>query len=191
MIPVSEVIGGLPFLSNIFDYGPLIAALITFVLLFVVTYALICVEWGYRVPLREFYVNFLACDGIVYPGYMALATNVLKNARLESFWASPLWHWGVFIFGVILSLAICWYEVVTKKYSLKMQWTPWKLWHTLMFWVAFYWIVSTLPILLLQGKFWITSALALGVLMFVYTSILDGWLPGAPKAKKRLYKIWS
>ncbi|HVY72820.1 MAG TPA: hypothetical protein VG984_02115 [Candidatus Paceibacterota bacterium] len=188
---VSEIIGGLPVISSVLDHGPLVAAFATFFVMFGVTYPLICWEWGYWLPLRRLYLNFLVCDAFVYPGYMAVAASVLADADPGNFWASSSWHWSVLILGTVLSLAVCWWEMRIEKYPLDVQLEPWKIWHTLTFPIAFYWIVSTLPIVLLQGKLWAICAVVSGALLFLATSVLDGWLPGTQKAQRRLMQVLS
>ena len=91
--------------------------------------------------------------------------------------------------GTLLSLLICWWEVRIDKYSFKEQWAPWKIWHTLTFPVAFYWVVGTLPMVVLQGKFWAVAFVAAGVTLFAVTAIDDAWLPGMSEIRQKFVRL--
>ncbi len=187
---VSSAINGLPILSKVFDYGPYVAACTTFFVLFGITYPLLCLHWGRLVRLRRMYTNFTINDTLVYPIYMATATSLLAaHPQINNQWKSASWHYGVFATGVVLALVICWWEVRTGKYSLKTQWVPWKIWHTIIFPVVFYWIVSTMPVVLSLKDPLGTGVVLFGAAIFIMTTIIDGWMPGAHALWRKLSAI--
>lgn len=187
---VSNAINGLPILSRVFDYGPYVSAGVTFFVLFGITYPLLCKDWGRLVPFRRMYTNFTINDTVVYPVYMATAASVLgANPYIDSQWKSAFWHYGVFTAGVVLSLMICWWEVRAGKYTSRTQWTAWKVWHTLIFPVVFYWIVSTVPMVLAQKNIFGTGVVLCSAMIFVITTLIDGWLPGATVLNRKLAKM--
>jgi hypothetical protein len=142
---VSEKIGGLPIVSSIiFDHGWLAAYLAMFAADFGVIVALMLCE-GTPPWERSHYKTFLWNDTIWIPLYLATATYFVSAAgQYEGFFTQTWWHALLFVLGFAVSIFIEVGAVKNEQYTISQELSPSKLWHTFIFGVVFYWMLSIL-----------------------------------------------
>jgi hypothetical protein len=174
---VSHKIGGLPVLSSIFDHGPLGAALIMIVADFGLVCAFMLLE-GIPPWQRSHYKTFLWNDTIFIPLYLYVVTALLERGAAHSGWyTSNYWHYALLCAGCAASIAIEVGAVKGGQYTLSQEFSPSKLWHTLIFGIVAYWILSTLVPAVLTAydrRDWFAYVLLLvAAAGFFYNSYLD------------------
>lgn len=181
---ISETIGGLPILSKVYDYGPLWAAIIVFI----ADYGVICglmlheSRYGALPPWkRTFYKTFKWNDTVWIPLIMAMAAVILEDApRLEGWYTSTWWHIFLLAIGFAISLYTE-YDALTgskRQYTWAQELAPSKLWHTLIFGIVFYWLLSALvPVIVVHRPVWAMLLLVIGVGFVFRNMYLDATLP--------------
>ncbi len=183
---VSHKIGGLPFLSDIFDYGPIGAAVIMFIADFGVIYLLMIAEGfskeGVMPWHRSHYKTFLWNDTVFIPLYMFMAAVLLRGEPAHSaLYTEGWWHVSLLILGFAISLFLEFGAVKFGQYTMRQELSPSKLWHTFIFGIVFYWLASTIiPVLMAASKQKdLTSGIlvAAAIIGFVYNTYRDSYLP--------------
>jgi len=183
-MPVSAKIGGLPLISAIFDHGSLIAALTMIMADFGIVCLLMAIE-GILPWRRSQYQTFLWNDTIFIPAYLFIAVSVLQTSPstngltwLYTAWA---WHAAALIIGFGLSVAIELQALENGQYTWSQELSPSKLWHTIIFGVVAYWLLSTIVpvaiVVISEGRWLALVGIAVVAAGFVYNMYLDATLP--------------
>lgn len=174
---ISAKYGGLPWLSWVFDYGPLSAAVIVIVADFLIIAALMVAE-GIPPWQRSLYKAFLWNDTIFIPLYAVMVVIVLRESQsLAGFYTSEWWHWSLLTVGVTASLLLEIGAVKSGQFTLSQELSPSKLWHTFIFGVVAYWLASTvIPVLVVvfrDGRWGEFGVVLVAMVGFVVTNYLD------------------
>jgi len=153
--PISEKLGGLPYLSMVWDFGPLSAAIV----MILVDFGGVCffMYLEGRPPWRrQLYKTFLWNDTIFIPLYMAMVVVILKDATVyPRFCTETWWHIAVFLFACMLAVLIEVFAVNSGQYTFNQQLSPSKLWHTAISGVVGYWLAAPLiPVLAVYELNW-------------------------------------
>lgn len=178
---VGDKFGALPLLSLVFDYGPLFAAGVEFLVDFLVIGALMYIE-GIPPWKRGQYKTFLWFGGVLVPIYLAVTTLVLQEApELSGFYTERWWHILLLIIGFSISLGLEVSALRNGQYTLSQELSPSKLWHTLIFGIVFYWVASSvLPVLLVHRPLWAIVIVVATLVGLIYPIYLDS-IPPHPK----------
>ncbi|HEY4501754.1 MAG TPA: hypothetical protein VJJ20_01645 [Candidatus Paceibacterota bacterium] len=179
---ISEKIGGLPLLSWVFDHGPIWAGVIVLIADFGIICALMYAE-GIPPTQRTHYKTFLWNDTIFIPLYMAMTVVILQDApKYVGFYTSWSWHALLLAFGFATSVYLE-HTAITgeeRQYTISQELSPSKLWHTFIFGIVFYWILSVfIPLLMeafLRPQMWHLLVLVAAV-GFFFNSYRDATLP--------------
>ena len=180
---VSEKFGALPFLSFVWDHGPIAAAFIVLLADFGIVFALMALEAiSPEAPMpwkRTHYYSFLWGDTIFLPLYAAGVVFVLRNAQpLDGFYTSQFWHLALLAGGFALSIFIEVGALKNGQYTMSQEFSPSKLYHTFIFGVMFYWIASTLiPVIVVHRPVWAVALAMLGIAGFFWMGHLDATTP--------------
>lgn len=182
MDPISTKIGGLPWLSWVYDSGPWWAAIVMITADFVTIYYLMWLEslGGGPAPWeRSHYKTFLWNDTIFIPLFMAMAVVILQDApKLDGWYTQPSWHVLLLVAGFTISIFLEVGALKNGQYTMEQELSPSKLWHTFIFGIVFYWLASVLiPILVVHQPAWALILASIGFAGFVYNSHLDATLP--------------
>lgn len=177
-LSVSAKIGGLPVFSWVFDYGPVAALLIVFFTTFGAVWILQELEGIPRSDKRRKYKAFLYGEALCIPAYVFIVVAALQlSPALDGFYTKWGWHFFLLIIGWTASVLLEVGAVRGGQYTRQQEFAPHKLWHTFMFGIVFYWILSTIiPIVIhvFYGGRWVAGVVVLvPILSFVYTNYLD------------------
>ena len=141
----SELIGALPLLGRLWNLKPYEAAILVFFL----DFGMICfwmVAEGRGPFKRHLYATFSIGDSIFIPLYIFAATQVMWDSSPSATWyTTPAWHWFVLFAGVASSILLEVLAVHGGQYTLSQELSPSKLWHTIIFAVVFYWLMTSIP----------------------------------------------
>ncbi len=178
---VSQRIGGLPYVAAVWDRGPLVAATAMLVVDFGLTCALMYIE-GIPPWEREHYQTFLWNDTLIIPLYMAVVVLVLRGTpATTAFYTERWWHWLLLGSAFALSLLIEAYAVQIGQYTMSQELSPSKLWHTFIFGIVGYWLMSTLlPVMLTPKPRWAAACLLIAVIWASYNVYRDATIRPFP-----------
>lgn len=195
MLP-SNKMGGLPWLT-IFDCEPFVAALIVFA----VDFGIICgLMWLEGTPPweRTHYKTFLWNDTIFIPLYVGVAVVVMQSSpTLHGFFTERWWHIGVLCFGFVFSFSLEWDALKNGQYTWKQELSPSKLWHTFVFGIMFYWLVSSIiPVLVAVVRVthgpMLFALIVVAICGFLYNTIRDAMLPWPKDARMEgSWRTWD
>lgn len=183
MLISSSKLGGIPGLSWLWDRSPLWAALVVFIADFGIMMLLMLAE-GLPPWRRKQYVTVVWNDMFFYPVYAAMVVVVLRTSGpLHGFFTSRGWHVGILITGFAISILCEWIGVRVDQYTMSQEMSPSKLWHTFIFGVMFYWLVSTLPaVLVVHQPLWamvVVIACIVGALVTMVVELVSPLPPNA------------
>jgi hypothetical protein len=129
--------------------------LVTGLLVFLVTFGAVITI---RVLLeRHFYIGpwpaFFLGDTICLPTYTACATIIIRNLKASNaFYTRAWWHYGVLISGYISSIGLEVRAVLLNLHTLNESFIPSQIYHTLIFGLVSYLVVSSLPAVIASRK---------------------------------------
>jgi hypothetical protein len=149
---LSEKLGALPFLGWVWDLSPFWAAAMVLIADFGIIFGLMALEglsstgvWPWK---RTHYRTFLVNDTIVFPVFMYLAVAILNDPPRAV--GGPAWfHWALLIGGFAVSILMEFKAVKDGQYTMSQEFSPSKLWHTLIFGVMFYWLMLSFSALII------------------------------------------
>lgn len=124
----------------------------------------------YLSPWPAFYLG----DTIFLPMYTVCATIVIHHLKpSNAFYTRAWWHYGVLTSGYLLSIGLEVRAVILNLHTLSASFLPSQLYHTLMFGLVDYLIVSSLPAVFASHKpLW---AIIIGLLALIAYLILVGF----------------
>ena len=171
---ISQRIGGLPYLSAIWDHGPLVAAMAMLIVDFGIVCLLMLAE-GHPPWHREHYKTFLWNDTIFIPLYLAVVVAVLKDAPpITGFHTERRWHYFLLAGAFVLSLLVETAAIHSGQYTIGQQLSPSKLWHTFVFGIVGYWLSSSLiPLLLAPKSRWAVACILIAAAGASYNCYRD------------------
>ena len=174
----SRKIGGLAGLSWIWDMGPIAAAATVITVDFGVICSLMCLE-GRPPWARRLYMAFAVNDTLFLPLFAAMAVVILRESRpLHGFYTSKVWHYSVLSSGLLLSCLTEVHAMIQGRYTIGQEISPSKLWHTIIYCIVFYWMVSVLvPVIVVHRPMWAVIFSAVAAVGFVSMLYLDAVLP--------------
>jgi hypothetical protein len=126
------------------EWHPLVMGFLVFLTTFggVITARILLEGHFYLGPWPAFYLG----DTFCLPTYTVCATIVIRNLIPSSaFYTKAWWHYGVLISGYIVSIGLEVRAVIIHLHTLSASFLPSQLYHTLMFGLVYYVIVSSLP----------------------------------------------
>jgi len=167
---VSEKLGALPWLSFVWDHGPVGAFII--VLLF--DFGMICFLMSLEgLPVwkrRPLYKTFFWGDLIFIPLHAAGVVICMESAPVAyHFYLEPWWQWSLLGLGATADFVMEFTAVKGDQYTWAQELSPAKLWHTLIYPVMVYWVLSGLAAVVMMP-----AAPPLGVALV--TIGIGGWL---------------
>ncbi|MGO9172439.1 MAG: hypothetical protein ACLP7P_10805 [Rhodomicrobium sp.] len=172
-ILVSRKIGGL-YLSSIFDFSPLVTAMIVIGVDFGITSLLMILE-GMPPWRRTLYSAFLYNDTIFIPLYCAMVVVILRHAALpRNFYTLRRWHILLVVTSFATSIGFEANAIRTGQYTIAQELSPSKLWHTLIFGVVGYWLIAPLlPVMVARAPRWAVACIAIAAAGFVFNIYRD------------------
>lgn len=181
---VSEKIGGLPILSEVWNHGPIFAA----VVMIVVDFGAICaLMWLEGLPpwKRQHYKTFLWNDTVFIPLWMAMVVVILERSPPMAGWHTEAWwHWTALLGAFAVSTYLEIDALRNGQYTWSQELSPSKLWHTFIFGIVGYWLASTLvPILVARSSpdpVWAGLGVAVGICGFAYNMYRDATIKPPP-----------
>lgn len=177
-VPPSKKIGGLAGLSRIWDTSPIAAAVIVIAVDFGAICVLMCME-GRPPWARHLYWAFAVNDTIFLPLFAAMAVIVLRHGPpLDGFYTSKAWHYAVLCAGVVLSVSTEIHAMIQGRYNAGQEISPSKIWHTFIYCIIFYWMVSAvLPVIVVHKPRWAIVLSGVASIGFLFMLYLDAVLP--------------
>jgi hypothetical protein len=192
--PLSKRLGGLPLISRVWDFGPVVAALTMLASDFGAICLLMCLE-GIPPWQREMYRSFIWNDTIFIPAYMAMVPVILGNSmRLSGFYTKTGWHILLFFAALLVSIALELNAVLGSQYTVSQELSPSKLWHSAIFVIVGYWLASSVvPVIVVRKPLWALGVVGLAVCGFLYNVYLDVTLSRYPTTThlEGTYIPWS
>lgn len=181
---LSEKFGGLPVLSEVWNYGPWAAAFIMVVVDFGILCTLQVLE-GIPPWQRGQYFTFRFNDTIFIPLFMAMATVIVEKAPLmHGFYTERWWH--LLALGLAFGISILMEVGAVKngQYTMSQELSPSKLWHTFIFGIVGYWLISILmPVIVHAGYSPLAAVVAMvAAVGFIWMMYLDATTPFPPDA---------
>ncbi len=176
-ISPSLKIGGL-WLSFIYDLPPICTSIVVLLADFGITCLFMIIE-GIFPWDRNLYSSFLYNDTLVIPAYCYIAASALRTLDVRrGFYTSHLWHIAILVLTVTTSIALEVNAVRIGQYSISQELSPSKLWHTIIFGVVGYWLLSPIfPILFSRPSTRTTFAILALVVCFFVPVYLDTSMP--------------
>ncbi len=119
----------------------------------------------YLSPWPAFYFG----DTICLPTYTVCATIVIRNLKpSNAFYTKAWWHYGVLISGYLLSIGLEVRAVLINLHTLAASFLPSQFYHTLIFGLVNYMVVSSLPAVIASHKpLWTTIVALLALLAYL------------------------
>jgi hypothetical protein len=159
--------------------SPFTAALVVFAVDFGVIGSLMCLE-GRPPWARHLAKSFTVNDSTFLPLFTAMAVIILKRGpRLHGFYTSKKWHYAVLCAGIALSISTEIQAMMLRQYSAGQEMSPSKIWHTLIYCIIFYWMVSVvIPVIVIHKPVWalaVSVIVAIGFLSMLYWDAVSPW----------------
>lgn len=151
-------------------WHPLMMGLLVFLTTFgaVMTIRILLERHFYLSPWPAFYLG----DTFCLPTYTACATIVLHNLKpSNAFYTKTWWHYGVLVSGYLLSIGLEARAVIIKLHTLSASFIPSQFYHTLMFGLVSYVVVSSLPAVITSHKRVLATVIAL-LALIVYLGLV-------------------
>ncbi len=181
-MPISEKIGALPFLGWVYDDGPWMAAICMILADFGMIYYLMWMEsfhGALRPWKRTLYKTFKWNDTIWIPLIMMMVVFILKDApKLDGWYTSTYWHVFLLAAGFVISFWMEYDALRNGQYTWDQEFAPSKLWHTFVFGIVFYWLLSALvPVIVVHQPLWAVMVLVVGIGCVFHNMRLDAIFP--------------
>lgn len=127
---------------------------------------------------RRFYLGpwpaFYLGDTFCLPTYVVCATIVIRNLKpSNAFYTKAWWHYGVLFAGYLVSIGLEIRAVIINLHTLYASFLPSQLYHTLIFGLVSYVVVSSLPAVIASHK--PKSATIVALCMLIAYLILVGY----------------
>lgn len=139
--------------------------------------------WGYlpgtRIRIgrgmRQFFPSFIYGDLFLPIGIASSAVILRHFDSPDAWYASRWWNWLVLAAGIAISLLFEVLAVGGKRFTLKQEFAPSKIWHTLVFALLFYLAVMTvIPLFVTHEPTWAFVLALAGYAGWAIAVYLDG-----------------
>lgn len=161
-MPPSEMLGALPFLGSIWDYG-FLQALVKAIIAswgLMNLFALV-LEWRILYPSQQ-YASFYRGDLVGLPIMIGAGAIMAPGLPTGEFWyQSAWWHIGCLVLGLLIGVGLAASEYLSGAYSLAQILSPTKIFHNgFVFPMFVYWMLGNMTIILWQSKWGLRGLLA-------------------------------
>jgi len=112
---------------------------------------------------------FFFGDTVCLPTYIVCATIIIRNLKpSNAFYTRAWWHYGVLISSYLFGIGMEVRAVILNLHTLSASFLPSQLYHTLVFGLVSYIVVSSLPAVIVSRKpMWITITALLALLAYL------------------------
>jgi hypothetical protein len=142
---VPESYGALPLLGQLWALDPLLV----FLAALAVDYGVIRLIMLYeerqlppRIP-RQRFRSFEYNDTVVIPAFLFMAASIMQQeSQPDGWYTSSWWHWTTLAGSALLSVGLELMAVRDGVFTWRQQFSPAKLYHTIIFAVMGYWMLT-------------------------------------------------
>ena len=143
----SEHFGALSPMGELWNASPRAVFLFVFFIDFGVISALMAFEELRGQPrlARGRFLTFIINDTLVIPPFLAVAAYTMQRAGyVEGWYTQPWWHYLALAIGFGLSFGLEAAAIKTGQFTWRQELSPSKLWHTIVFGLMGYWMITGL-----------------------------------------------
>jgi len=148
-------------------WHPLVTGFLVLLITFggVITARILLEGHFYLSPWPAFYLG----DTLCLPMYTVCTTIVIRNLKpSNAFYTKGWWHYGVLILGYFLIIGLEVRAVIINLHSLGASFLPSQFYHTLIFGLVNYVVVSSLPAVIASRKpLWATIIALLALIAYL------------------------
>lgn len=184
---VSANYGALPFLGELWELPPLFVFFVVLGIDYGVISALMKLENAIKMPQtpRQKYLTFRVNDTVVIPPFLALCAWIMQDHPSPQGWYTDRWwHWTALLGSFGLSLVIELLSIKAHIFTWRQEISPSKLYHTLIFGVMGYWMLTGLVAGFAnrdEGQWWGI----IDVLVAVWVCVVVVWEPALLRQQGR------
>lgn len=168
------------YLNKLLNMAPWQVFVFVYFIDFGIICALMCFEElrGKPVRARHKFLTFIINDTLVIPGLLATRAYVVQRSNTGDSWYSQSWWYLAMLgLGVLISVGL---EVVGVKegdFTLRQEFSPSKLYHTIVFGPVFAAFVTSVPVVVMnRPAIWTLPLAAAFVVAEVAVLVIDGKL---------------